>query len=180
MEFQKISNLLDTSSDDKDLPRFVTKKWVEVYDQSEKTYILKKEIRIKTSMLRTDLYNFSDANIVVKGTITVNNPDGAKNNKATAFKNNATFINCISKINGVKIANAENLDVVMPMYNLLEYSKSYRKTTGGLWNYYRDEQSNPLFSNSASFKYKKSITGNTYNVNEKMLMVLKSMILIMI
>ena len=119
-------------------------------------------------------------NIIVKGTITVNNPDRAKNNKATAFKNNATFINCISKINGVKIANAENLDVVMPMYNLLEYSKSYRKTTGGLWNYYRDEQSNPLFSNSASFKYKKSITGNTYNVNEKMLMVLKSMILIMI
>ena len=53
------------------------------------------------------------------------------------------------------------------MYNLLEYTNSYRKTTGGLWNYYRDEQSNPLFSNSESFKYKKSITGNTYNVNEK-------------
>ena len=53
------------------------------------------------------------------------------------------------------------------MYNLLEYTNSYRKTTGGLWNCYRDEQSNPLFSNSESFKYKKSITGNTYNVNEK-------------
>ena len=55
MEFQKISNLLDTSSDDKDLPRFVTKKWVEVYDESEKNYIPKKEIRNKAAMLRSDL-----------------------------------------------------------------------------------------------------------------------------
>ena len=55
------------------------------------------------------------------------------------FKNNAPFINCISKINGVKIDNAEDVDIVMPMYNLLEYSKNYRKTAGSLWNYYRDE-----------------------------------------
>ena len=55
----------------------------------------------------------------------------------------------------------------MPMYNLLEYSKNYRKTTGSLWNYYRDEPSNPLSSNSESFKYKTSITGNTYNIDEK-------------
>ena len=55
------------------------------------------------------------------------------------FKSNAPFINCISKANGVKIDNAEDLDVAMPVYNLLEYSKSYRKTTGSLRNYYRDE-----------------------------------------
>ena len=55
----------------------------------------------------------------------------------------------------------------MPMYNLLEYSKNYRKTTGSLWNYYRDEPSNPLSSDSGSFKYKTSIIGNTYNVDEK-------------
>ena len=73
-------------------------------------------------------------------------------------------MNCISKINGMKIDNAEDLDVVMLMYNLLEYSKNYRKTTGSLWNYYRDEPSDPLSSNSESFKYKTSITGNTYNV----------------
>ena len=164
MAFQKIINLLDTTSDDKDLPRFVTKKWIEVYDQSEKNYSINKEIRIKTPMLRSDLCNFSDAYIVVKGTITVTNPNNAKRNKAVAFKNNAPFINCISKINGVKIDNAEDLDVVMPMYNLLEYSKNYRKTTGSLWNYYRDEQSNPLSSNSKSFEYKTSITGNTYNI----------------
>ena len=55
------------------------------------------------------------------------------------FKNNAPFINCILKINDIQIENAEDLDIVMPMYNLLEYSKNYKKTTGGLWNYYRDE-----------------------------------------
>ena len=90
-----------------------------------------------------------------------------ENNKGVAFKNNATFINCIVKINGVKIDNAEDLNVVMPIYNLLEYSKDYRKTTERLWNYYRDEPSNPLSSNSESFKYKTSITGNTYNVDKK-------------
>ena len=127
MEFQKIANFLNTTSDDKDLPRFVTKKWIEVYDQSEGNYNVNKEIRIKTSMLRSDLCDFSDAYIVVKGTITVTNPDNAKRNKVVAFKNNAPFINCISKINGVKNDNAEDLDVVMPMYNLLEYSKNYKE-----------------------------------------------------
>ena len=78
-------------------------------------------------MLRSDLCDFSDAYIVVKGDITVTNPNNAKRNKAVAFKNNAPFINCISKINGIKIDNAEDLDVVMPMYNLLEYSKDYKK-----------------------------------------------------
>ena len=100
---------------------------------------------------------------MLKGTITVVRPNGAKRNKEVTFKNNAPFINCISKINGIKIDNAEDLDVVMPMYNLLEYSKNYEKTTGSLWSYYRDEPSDPLSSTSESFKYKTSITGNTYN-----------------
>ena len=115
-------------------------------------------------MLRSDLCDYSNAYIVVKGFITVTNPDGTKRNKATAFKNNVPFINCISKINGVKIHNAEDLDVVMPMYNLLEYSKNYRKTTGSLWNYYMDKPSDTLSFDPKSFKYKTSITGNTYNV----------------
>ena len=118
-------------------------------------------------MLRSDLCDFSDTYIVVKGDITVTNPNNAKRNKAVAFTNNVPFINCISKINVIKIDNAEDLDVVMPMYNLLEYSKNYRKTTGRLWNYYRDQPSNPLSTNSESFNYKTSITGNTYNVDEK-------------
>ena len=164
MEFQKLANFLDTTSDDKDLPRFVTKKWIEVYDRSGRNYNVNKEIRIKTAMLRFDLCDFSDAYIVGKGTITVTNPDNAKRNEAAVFKNNAPFINCISKINSIKIDNAEDLDVVMPMYNLLEYSKNYRKTTCSLWNYYRDEPSDTLSPDSESFKYKTSITGNTYNI----------------
>ena len=127
MEFQKIVNLLDTTSDDKDLPRFVTKKWIEVYDQSGRDYRVNKEIRIKTPMFRSDLCDFSDAYIVVKGTVTVTDTDDAKRNKGAAFKKNVPFINCISKINGVPTDNAEDLDVVMPMYNFLQYSKSYEK-----------------------------------------------------
>ena len=123
-------------------------------------------------MLRSDLCDLSDAYIVAKGTVTITNPDGAKRNKAVAFKNNTPFINCISKINGVKIDNAEDLDVVMPMQNLLEYSKNYRKTTASQWNYYRHEPSDILSSDSESFKYNTSITANTgigeagYNANK--------------
>ena len=166
MEFQKIENFLNIASDGKDFPRFVTKKWIKVYDQSGKSYNVNKEIRIKTPMLRSDLCDYSDAYIVMKGTIAVVRPNNAKRNKSTSFKNNEPFINCISKVNGVKIDNAEDLDVVMPMCNLLEYSKNYKKTTGSLWNYYRDEPSNPLSSNSESFKYKTSITENSYNVGD--------------
>ena len=79
------------------------------------------------------------------------------------FKSNAPFINCISKINGVKTDNAEDLDVAMPMYNLLEYSKNYRKTTGNLWNYYRYEPNNVVDNGitysvmgSKSFDYKEN------------------------
>ena len=132
MEFQKIVNFLDTTSDNKDLPRFVTKKWVDVHDQSGGKYNVNKEIRIKTSMLRSNVCDFNDAYIVAKGDITVGAPNNAKRKKVVAFKNNAPFTNCISKINGIKIDNVEDLNVVMAMYNLLEYSKNYRKTTGSL------------------------------------------------
>ena len=71
MEFHKIENFLDTTSDNKDLQKFVTKKWIEVYDQSSGYYNVNKESRIKTSMVRSDLCDFSDAYIVVKGNITV-------------------------------------------------------------------------------------------------------------
>ena len=151
MEFQKIVNFLDTTSDDKDLPRFVTKKWIEVYDQSEKNYSPNKEIRIKTSMLRSDLCDFSDAYIVVKGNIIVdkktfiandfnvpNNTaakatvtstanDNAFGQKKLIFKNNAPIINCISKVNGVQTDDAEDLDVLMPMYNCLNTVKITEK-----------------------------------------------------
>ena len=98
-------------------------------------------------MLRSDLCDFSDASIVVKGdiTLTKTNRRGIIDirNRFLAFKNNAPFTNCISKINNVLIDNAEDLDLVMPMYNLLEYSKNNRKTTGSFWSYYRHEPNNP-------------------------------------
>ena len=94
-------------------------------------------------MLRSDLCDFSDAYIVVKRSITLAKTDRRRfidiRNRFLAFKNNAPFTNCISKINNVLIDNGEDLDVAIPMYNLLEYSKNYRKTTGSLWNCYRDE-----------------------------------------
>ena len=85
-------------------------------------------------MLRSDLYDFGDAYIVVEGDITLEGDNANKRNKNLSFKNNALFINCIWKINVIKIDNAEDVDVVMPIYNLFEYSKNYRKTTGSLWN----------------------------------------------
>ena len=100
------------------------------------------------------MYTVVERDITLEG-----DNDANKWNQNLAFKNNASFINCISKINGVKIDNTEDLDVVMPIYNLLEYSKNYRKATGSLWNYYRDEPSNPLSANSESFKYKTNIVG---------------------
>ena len=143
-------------------------------------------------MLRSDLRDFSDAYIVVKGNITATKRiftadeiDAPNNTAANAtatntannnafgdrkllFENNAPFINCISKINGIKIDNAEDLDVVMPMYNLLEYSKNYRKTTGSLWDYYRDQPNNTIGANnithsilnSESFDYKVNFMEN--------------------
>ena len=132
MEYQIITNLLGKTLDE--VPRFITKKWVEVHDQSDSAdgrCKPNKQIRFKASMLRSDLCDFSDAYIVVKGTITLDGAANAnKRNKSTAFKNNALFISCILKINNAPIDNAEDLDVVMPMYNLFEHSKNYRKTTG--------------------------------------------------
>ena len=168
-----------------------------INDVPQGNYDVNKEITIKRSMLRSDLCYFSDAHIVLKGDITVtektftvddieapNNTVAKANASNTAndngfgekkliFKNNAPFINCISKTNGIKIDNAEYLDVVMPMYNLLEYSKNYIKTAGSLWNYYRDKPSSSIdddniihsILNSESFDYRANFMedGVTHN-----------------
>ena len=130
-------------------------------------------------MLRSDLYDYSDAYIVVKGDIILTKAIKRRpidiRNRFLAFKKSAPFTNCISKINNVLVENTEDLDIVTPMYNLLEYSKNYRKTTRSLWNYYRDEPNNLLLNNynadltpnSESFKYKSSITGKTSDANQE-------------
>ena len=175
MEYQKITNLLDTTSDNE--PRFITKKLVEVHDQSGSAkyrHKPSKQIRLKASMLRSDLCDFSDAYIVVKGTVTLTKTNGTgiidKRNRFLAFKNNAPFTNCTSKINNVLIDNAEGLGVVTPMYNLLESIKNYKKPTGSLWNYCRDKPNNPPatdYNANESFKYKSSITEKTSNENQE-------------
>ena len=120
--------MLDTTSDN--VPRFITKKSVEVHDLSgsaEDRYKPSKQIRFKTSMLRSDLCDFSDAYIVVKGDITLTKDKNRGfidiRNRFLAFRNKTPFTNCISKINNVLIDNEKDLDVVTAMYNLLEYRK---------------------------------------------------------
>ena len=147
MEYQKITNSVGTTIDE--IPRFITKKWVKVHNQSgsaDDRYKPNKQIKFKTSMLRSDLCDYSDAYIVVKEDITVEKAIVRNfidtRNRFLAFKNNASLTNCISKINNVLIDNAEDLDIVMLMYNLLGYSKNYRKTKESFWNYYKDDPNN--------------------------------------
>ena len=182
MEYDKINNLLLSEDNESEkLSKFVTREYVRVNSLSN-TYNENKSIRFKTPMLRSNLCDYSDAYILVKGTITVTAPgvnNNANNirdkrNRLVKLKNNAPFVSCITRINGELIENADDLDIVMSMYNLLEYSKNYRKTIGSLYNYYRDELSddaddnnfaNINVVNSEAFKYKNKIIGNTYNVN---------------
>ena len=176
MEYTKINNLLDNESEI--LSKFVTREYVRVNILSN-TYNENKSIRFKTPMLRSDLCDYADAYILVYGTITVTAAAGTNNirekrNKSLILENNAPFVSCITKINNELIEDAEDLAIAMPMYNLLEYSKNYRKTIGSLYDYYRDELSddaddnnfnNIKVVNSNAIKYKNKITGNTYNVN---------------
>ena len=185
MEHDKINNLLPSEDNEnemsKQLSKFVTRKHIGVKSLSN-TYNENKSIRFKTPMLRSDLCDYSDAYILVKGTITVTAPgvnNNANNirdkrNRPLILKNNAPFVSCITRINGELIEDADDLDIVKPIYNLLEYSKNYRKTIGSLYNYYRDELSDDADDNnfhnikvvkSEAFKYKNKIIGNTYNVN---------------
>ena len=126
-------------------------------------------------MLRSDLCDYADAYILVNGTITVaGNRPRDRQNRPLILKNNAPLVSCITRINNELIEDADDLDIVMPMYNLLEYSKNYRKTIGSLYNYYRDELNDDAnlnnFANnnvvsSNSFQYKNKIIGNTYNID---------------
>ena len=130
MEYDKINKLLGSESEN--LSKFVTREYVRVNSLSN-TYNEHKSIRFKTPMLRSDLCDYADAYILVNGTITVTANAGAKNirdkrNRKFMLKNNASFVSCITRINGELIEDADDLDVVMPMYNLLEYSKNFRKT----------------------------------------------------
>ena len=143
MEYQKIANLLNDGSNQPS--KFRARNWVEINDESRGTYT-GKDIRFKTIMLRLNLCDYADSYIIVKGTITITGAgDNAgerqqdERNKGVTFKNCARFTKCISRINNTDIDNAQDIDIVMPMYNLIEYSDNYSKTSGSLWQYYKDD-----------------------------------------
>ena len=169
MEYQKIANLIDDISNQPS--KFRTKNWVEINDESRGAYNAASQIKFKTTMLKSSLCDYSDAHILVKGTITINErgADAAarqadERDKGLAFKNCAPFINCISEINNTQIDNAKDIDIVMPMYNLIEYSDNYAKTSGSLWQYFRDEPDDDI-EDSESIKSKIKIIGKTPNNN---------------
>ena len=121
-------------------------------------------------MLRSDLCEYSDAYIVVKGIISATGTNANnRRNKRLTFKNNVSFRSCILKINNTFTDNSEDLDIVMPMYNSLEYSANYSMTSGSLWNYYRDEKNNYKNSNNNNNKLNndKTVTGKSFKYNTK-------------
>ena len=122
MEYQKIINLLDNASNQSS--KFRTNNWVEISDESRGTQNVNSQIKFKTTILKSSLFDHSDAYILVKGNITVNNTaaadvDANNTNKKVIFKNCALFTNCISETNNTQIDNAKDIDIVMPMYNLI-------------------------------------------------------------
>ena len=175
MEYQKIINLLDNTPNQPS--KFKTKIWLEINDESRRTYNTNSQIKFKTTMLKSSLCDYSDAYIFVKVTITIPNTAAAgananNANKKVIFKNFAPFINCISEINNTKLDIAKDIDIVIPMYNLREYSDNYSKTSGSLWQYCKDI---PAVDNNGeivnfngahttdSFNFKAKITGQTGN-----------------
>ena len=151
----------------------------EINDESGGTYDIDNQIRYKTSMLRSSLCDYSDKYILAKEIITVTNTivqGGAVNNrnKKAIFKNHLSFTSCISTTNNMRVDDAQDIDVVMQMYDLIEYSDNYLKTSGISWQYCSDEPAiNAANGNityftvansiTDSFKNKQKITGKTEN-----------------
>ena len=128
MEYQKSLNQLF---------KFRTKNWVEINDDSSRTYNMKSQIKFKNLMLKSSLCDYCDAQIHFKGTVTLskhrNSSSPKQYREKIILKNYAPFTDCISEINNKKVDNAQEIDITMPMYSLTEYSDNYSKTSGGSW-----------------------------------------------
>ena len=164
MEHQKITNLLESTSDNRS--KFRTRNWVEINDELRGNYA-NSDIRFKSSILRSNLCEYPDSYIIVKGIITITGAgdDAAarqadERDKVVTFKDCAPFTKCISRINNTDIGNAHDIDIVMPMYNSIEYSDNYSKTSGSLFQHFNDIPNDNL-ARSESFKYKIKIKGKT-------------------
>ena len=169
MENQKIINLLDRI--DSDSKHFATKKWYIINDENNTNYGVNKDtgannpdtIKYDARVLKPNLCDYAEAYIIVDGTIRAAAADG---NTRLALKNCAPFTKCNLEINDEHVDTAENLDIVMPMYNLMEYSDNYQDSSATLYQYKRDEPPdgdpipNLAVDNSTSFKYKVNLLGN--------------------
>ena len=169
MENQKITNLLN--KDDTDSKHFATKKWYIINDENNTNYGVNKDtgadnpdtIKYDTRVLKPNLYEYAEAYILVYGTIRA---DAANNNTRLALKNCAPFTKCNLEINDEHAHTAENLDIIMPMYNLIEYSDNYQDSSATLYQYKRDEppEANAIndltTDTSSSCKYKVELLGN--------------------
>ena len=129
MKYQKIANLLDSASNKPS--KFRTRNWVEINDESRGTYT-SNDIKFKTTMLRSNLCDYADAYILVNGTITITGArddtaarQADERDKGVTFKNCAPFTKCISRINNTDIDTAQDVDIVMSLYNLVEYKDNY-------------------------------------------------------
>ena len=142
MEYQKIAKLLNAASNKPS--KFRARNSAEINDKIKCAYSPNKQIRFKATMLKSSLCDYSDAYIFVKGNTSVNNNTAAaaaaanNTNEKLIFKNCAPFTNCICKINNTQIDNAEYIDIVMPVYILIEYSDNYSKTFRSLWQYCKE------------------------------------------
>ena len=174
MENQKIINLLDKI--DTDSKHFATKKWYIINDENNINYGVDKDtgannpdaIKYDTRVLKPNLCDYAEAYILVDGTI---RRTGGNNNTRLALKNRATFTKCNLEINDEHVDTAENLDITMPMYNLIEYSDNYQDSSATLYQYRRDEPpendavADLTADNSSSLKYKISLLGNPVVAN---------------
>ena len=143
MEYQKIANLFDNEINQSS--KFGTRNLVQINYESRETYT-GNGIRFKNTMLRSNLCDYADAYILKNGAITTAAAGDAaaarladERDKGVTFKNCVPFVKCISIINNIEIDNAKDIDIVMLMYNLTEYSDNYSKTSGSWWQYYKDD-----------------------------------------
>ena len=139
METQKITNVLGDVNNESS--KFATRKWYVINDQNNTDYGEGNEdsttVKFETKVIKSNLCDYSDAYILVTGDITATGGDA---NTKVAFKNCAPFTKCVTHINDEDVDSAENLDVAMAMYNLIEYSDNYSDTSGSLWQFKRDEE----------------------------------------
>ena len=174
MENRKIINLLN--KDDIDSKHFATKKWYIINDENNTNYGVNKDtgennpdtIKYDTRVLKPNLCDYAEAYILVDGTIRA---AAANANTRLALKNCVPIIKCNLEINDEHVDTVENVDIVMPMYNLIEYSDNYQDSSATFYQYKRDEPPegdpipNLVVNNSSSFKYKVELLGDPVVAN---------------